>query len=322
MTMRLTTTVLVALFSAGLASSVCGQDYPNRAIRMIVPFSPGGSTDLLGRLMGQKLNERFGQPVVVEIRAGGGGHIGADFVAKSPPDGYTLLTAGIPQAIGMSLFKKLPYHMAKDLAPVTLLATFPSVIAVHPSLPVKTVKELLALARARPGELNFGANPGSPNHLSMELLNVLAKVKMVHIPYKGAGPVVIDLVAGHLHVASMGLPSAMAMVQAGRLRPIAVTSVARTPTLPDVPTVQESGVAGYEVTSWYGVFAPAGTPGAIISKLHTELTGALKAPDVVQRLSTLGAEPSGKGPEEFGRYVREEINKWAGVVKASGATVN
>ena len=320
--MRIPVMLLGAVVSAGLAPAVYGQDYPTRAIRMVVPFSPGGSTDLLGRLMGQKLNDRFGQPVVVENRAGGGGHIGADFVAKSPPDGYTLLTAGIPQAIGMSLFKKLPYHLAKDLAPITLLATFPSVIAVHPSLPVKSMKELLALAKARPGELNFGANPGSPNHLAMELLNVLAKVKMVHIPYKGAGPVVIDLVAGHLHVASMGLPSAMAMVQAGKLRPVAVTSVTRTPTLPGVPTVQESGVAGYEVTSWYGVFAPAGTPNAVINKLHSEITVALKAPDILQRLSTLGAEPSGKGPEEFARYVREEINKWAEVVKASGATVN
>src|SRR5688572_5572941 len=197
----------LALLLPALALPAVAQEYPAKPIRMIVPFAPGGSTDLLARLMGQKLNERMGQPVVVENRAGGGGHIGADFVAKSAPDGYTLATAGIPQAIGMSLFKKVPYDMAKDLAPITLLALFPSVIAVHPSLPVKSVKELLALAKTRPGQLNFGANTGSPNHLSMELLNVLGKVKMVHIPYKGAGPVVIDLVAGHLHVASMGLPS-------------------------------------------------------------------------------------------------------------------
>jgi len=317
--MRISAAVLIA-FSFVAGPAAVAQEYPNRAIRMIVPFSPGGSTDILARIFGQKLHERMGQPVVVENRAGGGGHIGADFVAKAPPDGYTLLTAGIPQAIGMSLFKKVPYNMAKDLAPITLLATFPSVIAVHPSLPVKTVKDLIALAKARPGELNFGANPGSPNHLAMELLNVLSKVKTVHIPYKGAGPVVIDLVAGHLHVASMGLPSAMAMVQAGKLRPIAVTSATRSPALPDVPTVQESGVAGYEVTSWYGVFAPSGTAGAIIGRLHSELTVSLKAPDVTQRFSTLGAEASGKGPEEFGRLVREEITKWADVVKAAGAT--
>jgi tripartite-type tricarboxylate transporter receptor subunit TctC len=313
---------LTWLLLCALAVPAAAQDYPAKPIRMIVPFSPGGSTDVLARMTGQKLSERLGQQMVVENRAGGGGHIGAEVVVKAPPDGYTLLTAGIPQAIGMSLFKKLNYNMATDLAPVTMLATFPSVIAVHPSLPAKSMKELMALARARPGQLNFGANPGSPNHLSIELLNVLGNVKMVHIPYKGAGPVVIDLVAGHLHLSSMGLPSAMAMIQAGRLRPIAVTSATRSPVLPNVPTVQESGVKGYEVTSWYGVFAPPSTPAAIVSKLHGELTTMLKAPDVLKRLATLGAEPSGMGPEEFGRHVRSEIARWAKVVKASGATVN
>jgi tripartite-type tricarboxylate transporter receptor subunit TctC len=320
--MRLLATLCGFVCFAGLAPAGVAQDYPNRTIRMIVPFSPGGSTDALARLVSKQLNEQLKQPVVVETRAGGGGHIGADYVVKSPPDGYTLLAAGIPQAIGMTLFKNLPYDMAKDLAPITLMATFPSVIAVHPSLPVKSVKDLIALARTRPGELNFGANTGSPNHLAIELLNVLGKVKMVHIPYKGAGPVVIDLVAGHLHLASMGLPSAMAMVQAGRLRPIAVTGATRSPLLPNVQTVQESGVPGYELTSWYGVFAPAGIPGGIVNRLHAEITLALKRPEVVQRLSTLGAEPSGKGPAEFGRMVREEIQKWAKVVVASGATAN
>jgi tripartite-type tricarboxylate transporter receptor subunit TctC len=321
----MTKTVILAALTAPFivgAGMAAAQDYPTKAIRMIVPFSPGGSTDVLARMTGQKLNERFGQPVVVENRAGGGGHIGADFVVKAPPDGYTLLTAGIPQAIGMSLFRKVPYQMATDLAPVTMLATFPSVIAVHPSLPAKSVKDLIAIARARPGELNFGANPGSPNHLSIELLNVLANVKMVHIPYKGAGPVVIDLVAGHLQLASLGLPSAMSMIKAGRMRPIAVTGSTRSGVLPDTPTVQESGIKGYDVTSWYGVFAPSGTPAPIVKRLHAEITALLKAPDVLERLSTLGADPSGKGPEDFGSHVREEIAKWAKVVKASGATVN
>lgn len=318
----LTAASLMVAFLIVAPQVTSAQDYPNRSIRMVVPFSPGGSTDTLARLVSRKLNERFAQPVVVEIRAGGGGNIGADYVAKAPPDGYTLLTAGIPQAIGQTLFRNLPYSMERDLAPVTLLASFPSVISVHPSLPVKTIKELFALARKRPGELNFGANPGSPNHLAVELLNVLGKVKMVHIPYKGAAPVVTDLVAGHLHLASTGLPSSMAMIKAGRLRPIAVTGATRTPTLPDVPTVQESGVPGYEVISWYGVFAPAKTPNAIVERLHAELVVALKAPEVLERLSALGAEPSGKGPQEFGRFVREEIGKWAEVVKASGATVN
>lgn len=315
--MRSIASVLVFILWAAAPASA--QEYPSKVVRIVVPFSPGGSTDILARMASQKLNARLGQPVIVENRAGTGGHIGADYVAKAAPDGYTLLTAGIPQAIGMSLFKNLPYRMERDLAPITMLATFPSVIAVHPSLPVKSVKSLLALAKKRPGELNFGAVNGSPNHLAIELLNVMAKTKMVHIPYKGGAPVVIDLVAGNIQVASMGLPPAITMVKAGRLRPIAVTGATRSPVLPDVPTVQESGVPGYLVTSWYGMFAPAGTPGPILSKLHAELTLALKAPDVLERLSTLGAEPSGKGLDEFGRHVRDEIKKWAGVVQASGA---
>ncbi len=317
--MRLWMTVLISLFSAGLASSVSGQDYPNRTIRVVVPFSPGGATDILARLVGQQLTERLKQPVIVENRAGGGGHIGAGYVAKAPPDGYTLLAAGIPQAIGMSLYKNLPYQMEKDLAPITMFATFPSVIAVHPSLPVKSVKGLLALARKRPGELNFGAVTGSPNHLAIVLLNVMGKVNMVHVPYKGGGPVVIDLVAGNLQVAAMGLPPALGMVKAGKLRPIAVTSAQRSAVLPDVPTVQESGVPGYEVTSWYGMFAPTGTPDLIILKLHSQIAASLKAKVIVDRLATLGAEASGIGPEEFGKYVRAEIAKWAEVVKISGA---
>lgn len=303
----------------GVASSAAAQDYPNRAIRVVVPFSPGGATDILARLVGRELNERLKQPVVVENRPGAGGNIGADNIAKSPPDGYSLLTAGIPQAIGQSLFKSLPYSMEKDLAPITMLATFPSVIAVHPSLPVKTVKQLVALAKANPKTLNFGAVIGSPNHLAIELLNVMGKVSMVHIPYKGGGPVVVDLVAGHLHLASMGLPPAIRMVEAGKLRALAVTSAQRSAVLPDVPTVQESGVPGYEVTSWYGVFAPARTPDPIIRKLHGEISAALKTKAIQEKLSTLGAAPSGLGPEEFGRHVSAEIKKWAEVVKSSGA---
>jgi len=310
------------LLGAFVTAPAAAQAYPDKAIRMVVPFSPGGATDILARLVSQQLNASVKQPVIVENRSGGGGNIGADFVAKSPPDGYTLLTAGIPQAIGQSLFKNLPYSMERDLAPITMLATFPSVIAVHPSLPVKNIKELLALAKSHPGQLNFGANTGSPNHLSIELLNVMGKVKMVHIPYKGGGPVVIDVVAGHLQLASMGLPPAISMVKAGKLRPIAVTSAARSPVLPDVPTVQESGLPGYEVTSWYGVFAPAGTPEPIITKLNAEFQAALKAPTVVKRLASLGAEPSGKGPADFARHVHEEITRWAEVVKASRATAN
>jgi tripartite-type tricarboxylate transporter receptor subunit TctC len=288
---------------------------------MVDPFSPGGSTDILARIAAQKLTDRMGRPFLVENRAGGGGHIGAELVAKSPPDGYTLLVAGVPQAIGMTLYKKLNYDLAKDLAPITQLATFPSLIVVHPSLPVKNVKELIALARARPGELNFGANPGSPNHLAIELINTMAKVKMTFIGYKGAGPSVADAVAGQIQVVSAGFPSVIAFVQAGRLRPIAVTSQARSPVLPDVPTAAESGLPGYSVTSWYGLFAPPGTPAPIIDKLNSEIKIVLKAPDVAERLATMGAQAAPTTPEEFGRIVRSEIARWAPVVKASGASL-
>ncbi len=306
----------------GLAFFSAAQEYPSRPVRVIDPFSPGGATDVLARVVGQKLSERLGQSFLVENRAGGGGHIGADLVVKSPPNGYTLLVAGVPHAIGMTLYRKLPYDMAKDLAPVTQMATFPSLIVVHPSLPVKSVKELLALAKARPGELNFGANPGSPNHLAMELFNSMGKVKMVHIGYKGAGPVVIDLLAGQLHLASLGVPTVWPQVQAGKVRVIAVTSTTRSPLLPAVPTVSESGLPGYDVSSWYGMYSAAGTPGAIVTKLNAEIAAALKAPNVTERLSSLGAQPAPTSPEELGRITRDEIKKWAKVVQESGARVD
>jgi tripartite-type tricarboxylate transporter receptor subunit TctC len=306
----------------GLVFSSAAQDYPSKPVRVIDPFSPGGATDVLARVVGQKLSERLGQPFVVENRGGGGGHIGADLVVKSPPNGHTLLVAGVPHAIGMTLYRKLPYDMAKDLAPITQLATFPSLIVVHPSLPVKSVKELLALAKARPGELNYGANPGSPNHLAIELFNSMGKVKMVLIGYKGAGPVVIDLLAGQLHLASLGVPTVLPQVKAGKVRVIAVTSTTRSPLLPAVPTVSESGLPGYDVSSWYGMYSAAGTPSIIIAKLNAEIAAVLKAPDVLERLSSLGAQPAPTSPEEFGRITRDEIMRWAKVVQESGARVD
>jgi tripartite-type tricarboxylate transporter receptor subunit TctC len=228
----------------------------------------------------------------------------------------------VPHAIGMTLYRKLNYDMSKDLAPITQMATFPSVIVVHPSVPAKNMKELIALAKAHPGELNFGANPGSPNHLAIELINTMAHVKMVFVGYKGAAPSVTDVVAGQIQVVSAGLPSVLGYVQAGRLRPIAVTSTARSPLLPDVPTVSESGLPRYNVTSWYGLFAPPGTPAAVIGKLNSEIAAVLSTPDVTERLAQLGAQAAPTTPEEFGRVVREEIARWAPIVKASGATVN
>jgi len=309
------------LLIASLATSASpAQDYPSRPVRMVVPFAPGGSTDVLARIIGQKLTERSGQPVIIENRAGAGGNIGAEQVARSAPDGYTLLLGGVPHAISASLYSKLPYDLARDLAAIAEIASFPSAIVLHPSLPANSVKELIALARARPGQLSFGsAGNGSPNHLSLELFQTMAGVRMVHVPYKGSGQLVGDLLAGQVQLASMGLPVAVPHVQSGKLRAIAVTGAARSSLLPGVPTVSEAELPGFEVTSWYGVFGPAGLPGDIIVKLNSEIGSAVTAPDVKERLAALGAEPSVKAPDQFGRYVRQEIIKWAKVVKDSGA---
>jgi tripartite-type tricarboxylate transporter receptor subunit TctC len=309
--------LLVASLASGASPA---QDYPTRPVRMVVPFSPGGSTDTLARIVGQKLTERSGQPVIIENRAGAGGHIGAEQVAKSAPDGYTLLLGGVPHAISASLYSKLPYDMARDLTAIAEVASFPSAIVLHPSLPANSVKELIALARARPGRLSFGsAGIGSPNHLSLELFQAMAGLSMVHVPYKGSGQLVGDLLAGQVQLASMGLPVAVPHVQSGKLRAIAVTGAARSPLLPEVPTVSEAGLPGFEVTSWYGVFGPAGLPAGIVAKLNSEIGSAVTAPEVKERFAALGAEPSVKAPDQFARYVRQEITKWAKVVKDSGA---
>jgi len=308
---------LIASFAVGASLA---QDYPSKPVRIVVPFSPGGSTDVLARIVGQKLTERSGQPVIIENRAGAGGNIGAEQVARSVPDGYMLLLGGVPHAISASLYSKLSYDLARDLAAVAEIASFPSAIVLHPSLPANSVKELIALARARPGQLSFGsAGNGSPNHLSLELFQTMAGVRMVHVPYKGSGQLVGDLLAGQVQLASMGLPVAVPHVHSGKLRAIAVTGAARSTLLPEVPTVSEAALPGFEVTSWYGVFGPAGLPADIVAKLNSEIGSAVTAAEVKERLAALGAEPSVKSPDQFGRYVRQEITKWAKVVKDSGA---
>ena len=314
--------VIAFVILAGPLSVASGQDYPVRPVRIVAPFAPGGSTDVLTRLVGQKLNARWKQSVVVENRVGASGRIGAEYVAKSAAaDGYTLLMAGAPHAIGMTLFRKLNYDLARDLAPIGLVATFPSVIVAHPALPVKSVKDLIALARSRPGQIDFGSpNIGSPNHLVMELVNTMAKVNMTHIPYKGgSGQMVGDLVAGHVQIASMGFPPAIPQIKTGRLRAIAVTSAKRSPLLPEVPTVSESGLPGFEVNSWYGLFGPAGLPAALRTRLNGDVVAILGDADLKERLAKLGAEPGPMSAEAFGRYVQSEIARWAKVVKASGA---
>jgi len=309
----------------GWVAPVVAQGYPNKAVRIVAPFSAGGSTDVLTRIVSVKLYERWGHTVIVDNRVGASGNIGAEYVAKlSAPDGYTLLMAGAPHAIGVSLFRSLRYDLVKDLVPISAVATFPSVIVVHPTLPVKTVKDLIALAKARPGELNFGSpNIGSPNHLSMELFKTMAKVNMVHIPYKGgSGQMVGDLMAGQVQLASMGFPPAIPQVKAGRLRAIAVTGAQRSPLLPEVPTVSEAGLPGFDVSSWYGLFGPAGLSKDTITKVNGDTVALLALADVKERLAGLGAEPAPMSPEEFGRYVRAEIAKWAKVVRESGAKVD
>lgn len=320
--MRIQTAIVAALCLA--AGTAAAQTYPAKTVRLIAPFAPGGATDVLARLAAQKLSERWGQTVIVDNRVGAGGHIGAELAARAAPDGYTLLVAGTPHAIGMTLYKKLAYDLVKDLVGANRIATYPSAIAVHPQLPVKNVKQLIALAKSRPGQLNFGsAGVGSPNGLALELFQTMAKVKMVHIPYKGgSGQMVSELISGQVQLASIGLPPAMPHVKSGRLRVIAVTGKTRSELLPQTPTVDESGLPGFEVTSWYGIFGPAALPKDIVARLNADVAAILNAPDLKSRLDTLGAEPGAMSVDAFNRYVREEVTKWAKVVKDSGATVD
>jgi tripartite-type tricarboxylate transporter receptor subunit TctC len=315
--------VILAAF-LGTTSFVTAQEFPTRTVRMIAPFAPGGATDALARVVSQKLSERWRQQVIVDNRPGAGGNIGAELAARAAPDGYTLVVAGAPHAINMTLYRKLSYDLQKDLVAINRIAGYPSAIVVHPSLPVKTVKELIALAKKRPGELNFGsAGPGSPNRLAIELFMIMSNTKMTHVPYKGgSGQMVGELLAGQVQLASIGLPPSMGHINAGKLRPIAVTGATRSPLLPNVPTVSEAGLPGFDVTSWYGIFAPAATPRNLVTKINADITAILETPDMKQRLEKLGADPSPQSPDDFAKFVRAEVETWAKVVKESGAQVD
>lgn len=309
----------VAVLASALFGAVQAQEYPAKPVRLVVPFAPGGSVDVIGRQISQKLTERWGRQVLVENRAGAGGNLGAESVAKSAPDGYTLLIAGVPHAIGVTLYQKPTYDFAKDLQGIGNIAVLPSVIVVHPTLPAKSVKELIALAAARPGQLTFGSGGvGSPNHMALELFKYMAKVNMLHVPYKGGGQVVGDLIAGHIQLASIGIPPVLPLVQAGRLRPIAVTGSKRSPVFEKLPTVAESGLPGFDVTSWYGLFTPANTQAAIITKLNRDLGEIVVSADIKERFAAMGADPSVMKPEEFTQFVRREIDTWGKVIKAAG----
>ena len=318
---KILSAILSGALLLGAVSAVLAQAYPTRPIRFIVPFAPGGSTDTLARTLSTKLGEALGQQVVVDNRAGGNGNIGTDLVAHAAPDGYTILLGYIANlAIGPSLYAKLPYDPVRDFAPITLLAVAPNILVVHPSVPVKNFQEFIAYAKANPTKINFAsAAVASPGHLSGELLNLAAGIHMQHVPYTGSGQAVVDLVGGQVQVMVSGMSSVMPHIKAGRLRPLAVTGSRRSPAVPDLPTIAESGFPKFEATAWYGVLAPAGTPPAIVTRLHDEIVRALKMPDVKERLEYVGFEIVGSTPAAFGAYIKSEIIKWAPVVKASGA---
>jgi tripartite-type tricarboxylate transporter receptor subunit TctC len=293
--------------------------YPSKPVRFIVPSAAGGGTDIIARAVAQKLSEAFGQQFVVDNRPGAGQMIGIELVAKSPADGYTILMAASTLAINPIMYKKVSYDPLRDFAPITQAASLPNVLVVHPSLPVKSVAELIAYAKQRPGRLNFAsAGIGTSPQMSVELLKSMAGIDMVHIPYKGTSPGVVDLLAGQVSVMTPNVLTALPHIKSGRLRALAVTSAKRSEALPDVPTIAESGLAGYDSTQWYGVLAPAGTPRGIVARLHDEIVRALREPDVRQRLAADGAEPVGSSPEEFAAFIKSEIDKWAKVASAAG----
>jgi tripartite-type tricarboxylate transporter receptor subunit TctC len=316
---KLIVTSLAALALAGNAMVAFAQAYPAKPIRLVVGFTPGGGVDINARLLGPKLTEFLGQAVIVENRPGAGTNIANELVAKSPPDGYTLLINTAAVAINLSLYKKVAFE-ARDFAPVSVLSMSPNILVVHASVPVKTVKELVALSRSRPGQLNFSsAGAGTTQHLAGELFNLRTGTKMVHVPYKGSAPSLTAVISGEVELTYANIPAISVHVKAGRLRPIANLGTRRSEQLPQVPIMKEAGVNGVEVVVWYGVLAPAATPRDVVNKLAEAIARAARAPDMRQKLQDLGAEPVGNTPEEFSKLFHEEIARWAEVVRVSGA---
>ena len=295
------------------------QAYPVKSIRLVVPFAPGGATDITGRTVGTKLSEALKQSVIVENRSGGGGVIGADIVAKAPPDGYTVLIATPAEIAILPHMQKMPYEALRDFAPVSLATASPLILVVHPSLPVKSVKELIALVRARPGQLSYGsAGAGGVHHLAGELLKVTYKLDIVHVPYKGVGPVIPDLLGGHIPMTFSSMPPSMPYVRSGKLRALGIASTARSPAAPEVPTMSEAGAPGFVATNWFAYFVPTGTPAAVIGTLNAEINRTLKQEDVKTKLLVLGLETLGTTPDELGKFVRDESQKFARLVKLAG----
>ena len=313
--------VIAALttFAAGPAFAQAAP-WPSKPITYVVPFAAGGTTDILARLIGEKLSKALGQPIIVENRPGAGGNIGSDFVARAVPDGYTILGGTISShAINVSLYAKMPYDPEKNFAPITLIGSLANVLAVNADSPIRTVQELIAEAKAKPGALTFASSgAGTSQHLAGELFKRLAGVEITHIPYKGSAPALQDLIGGHVSMVFDNVVAVAALIKSGKVRPLGVTSLKRVQAFPDVPTIAESGLPDYEVVSWQGIFAPAGTPPDIVKRLNEEIVRILRMPDVVERMDTLGLEPVGNTPDEFAKFQRAEIVKWAKVVKEAG----
>ena len=309
----------------GFFAALCGaQSYPVKPIRMIIPYPPGGGTDFFARTLGAKLSESFAQPLVMEQRPGAGGVIGAEVAAKAAPDGYTVWIGQASNlAINQHLMGKLPYDPVRDFSPVSLIGGSPNLLVVHPSLPVRAIKDLVALARAKPGAINYAsAGNGSPGHLAAEYFKRIAKIDLVHVPYKGASPALMDVLAGNASLYFTSPVSAQALVKAGRLRQIAVTSASRFPPLPDVPTIAESGYPEIDITSWWGLLTPAGVSRDIVTRLHGETVKAMNTSEMKDRLASQGAAVMTNTPEQFAAFIKSEIGKWGQIVKASGARLD
>lgn len=312
------------LLGAGLlgGTSALAQAYPTKPVTIIVPFAAGGTTDILARIVGQALTVEFGQSVVVDNRAGAGGNIGGQAAAKATPDGYTLFMGTVgTHAINASLYKKMPFDPIKDFAPLSRVATVPNLLVAHPSQPFNTVKEMIAYGKANPGKLTFGSpGSGSSPHVSGELFRSMTGTDLLHVPYKGSAPAMTDLLGGQISIMFDNMPSAIQHVRSGKLRPIAVTTAKRSPELPNVPTIAESGVPGYEATSWFGMFAPAGTPAPVLAKLNAAIVKVLNQPDVKKKIAEQGGDVVAETPEQFAAFIKAESVKWGKVVKESGAS--
>jgi tripartite-type tricarboxylate transporter receptor subunit TctC len=317
--LRLIPLVLGVVLAPGPAGAQAPDSWPSRPIRFILPFPPGGGTDILGRLIAERLTANLGQPVVTENRGGAGGNVGAEAAAKSAPDGYTIVLVAPSLTISPSLYSKLNYDPVKDFAPVSLVATVPNVMVTNPAVPANTLAEFIRLAKSKPGEMNFGSGgSGTSNHLAGELFNIVAGVKLVHVPYKGVNLAMNDVLSGRIQLVVIGIPATVPNIKAGKLRALALVAPRRSPVLPDVPTVAEAGLPNFEVTTWYGILAPAGTPRPIVVRLNAELAKIMHSPELKDRLDALATDPVTSTPEEFAGLIKREIVKWREVVREAG----